>query len=81
METNGYKEAVFTIDVNNKTYYVEPVCDNAHCTRFKISTQCEYMFTLYIDEYGHWHMEEDVTPLDENLIDDIGKAIEYNDVH
>jgi hypothetical protein len=39
------------------------------------------MFTLCVDEYGNWQMEDDVKPIDASLIDNIGKAIEYNDAH
>ena len=69
----------FTIEVNGKKYNVQPVCDGDHCTRFKISTDCEYLFTLCIDDYGNWQMDEDVIPLDENLVDKIGTAIEFHD--
>ena len=71
----------FMIEVNGKEYSVLPICDEDECTRFRISTNCEYLFTLCTDEYGNWQMEKDVVPLDENLIDEIGRAIEYNDVH
>ena len=69
----------FTIEVREKIYHVQPVCDEEHCTRFKISTDCEYLFTLCIDDYGNWQMEQDVIPLDENLVDEIGRAIEFYD--
>lgn len=81
MEGDSYKEEMFTVRVNNNLYYVEPVCIDDRCTRFKISTECEYMFTLYVNEYGDWKIEDDVKPIDESLIDNIGKAIEYNDAH
>jgi hypothetical protein len=81
METDSHKEEVFTIDVNGNLYYVEPICNKDHCTRFKISTECEYMFTLCVNEYGDWEMEDDVKPIDESLTDNIGKAIEYLDAH
>jgi hypothetical protein len=69
----------FTVTVNDKVYNVEPICDDDHCTRFKISTDCEYLFTLCMNDYGNWEMEKDITPLDEKLIDEIGRAIEYHD--
>jgi hypothetical protein len=68
----------FTIDVNKNRYQVEPICDE-DCTRFKISTECEYLFTLCVDEYGNWQVEEDVIPLTENLVEEIGRAIEFHD--
>ena len=81
MESDSYKEEEFIVRVNDNLYYVEPICTDDHCTRFKISTECEYMFTLCVDEYGNWQMEDDVKPIDASLIDNIGKAIEYNDAH
>ena len=39
------------------------------------------MFTLCTDENENWGMEDDVTPLDKNLIDEIGKAIEAYSIH
>ena len=69
----------FTISVNGKIYNVEALCDKEDCMRFKILTDCEYLFTLCTDEYGNWKMEEDVIPLDEKLADEIGRAIEYHD--
>lgn len=81
MESTSYNEEVFTINVHNKRYYVEPICNNDHCTHFKISTSNEYMFTLCMDENGDWQPEQDVIPIDKTLIDDIGRAIEEHDVH
>jgi hypothetical protein len=37
------------------------------------------MFTLCMDANGDWQMEDDVTPMDENLLEDIGRAIDYYD--
>ena len=69
----------FIIEVHGKEYHVEPICDEDHCTRFRLSTNCEYLFTLCADEYGNWQIEKDVIPLDENLADEIGRAIEHHD--
>jgi len=77
METKSLKEEIFTVDVNNKQYFIEPICENDYCLRFKIFSNRGYMFTLCIDENGHWQMEDDVTPMNRNLIKEIGKAIEY----
>ena len=79
MENNIYKKDVLTIDVNKNKYYIEPICNDDNCTRFKVSTQCEYMFTLCLDENRNWQMEDDVTPMDESLVYEIGKAIEHYD--
>ena len=80
METNN-KEPAFTVNAHSRTYYVEPVGNDDHCTRFKISTECEYMFTLCIEKYGNWSMEGDVIPINETLVDDISIAIEQYDAH
>jgi hypothetical protein len=69
----------FKILVNGKEYSVEPICNEDQCTRFRISNNCEYLFTVRTDEYGNWQMEEDVVPLDETLADEIGRAIEVHD--
>ena len=69
----------FKILVNGLEYSVEPVCDEDQCTRFRISTNCEYLFTVRTDEYGNWLMEGDVVPLDEKLPDEIGRAIDVYD--
>jgi hypothetical protein len=71
-----YTKHPFSVKVNSKTYNVEPVWDGGYCRRFKISTDCEYLFTLCVDEYDNWQMEKDVTPLDKELINEIGSAIE-----
>jgi len=73
------QEDSFNVTVNKTEYTIEPICNEDHCTRFKVSTNCEYLFTLCMNEHGHWEMEKDVTPLDEKLIDEIGRAIEYYD--
>ena len=70
----------FQISVNGKVYNVTAYCNNDHCTRFKIETNCDYLFTLCTDEEGHWEAEKDVTIMDESLIDEIGRAIEEYDV-
>ena len=69
----------FTIVVHNRKYNVTPLCDEDHCTRFKISNDCDYLFTLCVDDYGNWQMEKDVVALDDQLTDDIGRAIEEYD--
>lgn len=73
-------ESKFQINVNGKLYNVTPNCNNDHCTRFKIDTNCDYLFTLCTDEEGHWEAEKDVTVLNESLVYEIGRAIEEYDV-
>lgn len=74
-------ESQFEINVNGNAYTVTAYCKEDHCSKFKIETKCEYLFTLCTDEEGNWQMEQDVTPLDDTLIDKIGRAIEEHDIH
>lgn len=78
---NQFNENRFTITVNNNKYLVTAFCGDDGCNRFKIENACEYMFTLCINNEGRWEMEKDVTPLDESLIDDIGRAIEEQEAY
>jgi len=70
------EESKFQINVNEKVYNVTAYCNESRCTRFKIETNCNYLFTLCTDEEGHWEAEKDVTMLDETLVEEIGRAIE-----
>jgi hypothetical protein len=71
-------QSEFRININNKTYNVKAYGD--YTSKFKIETDCEYMFTVIMDEEGQWHCENDVTVLNENLIQQIGRAIEEHDM-
>ena len=81
MNENAYEEKIFKIHSHGRKYFIELISTNAHCTRFKVFKECEYMFTLCTDENGNWGMEDDVTPLDTILINEIGKAIEAYSMH
>jgi hypothetical protein len=70
----------FQINVNGNVYNVTAYCNESHCTRFKIETNCNYLFTLCTDEEGYWKTEKDVTIMDESLVEEIGRAIEEHDV-
>lgn len=74
------EEMGFKINVNDKTYSVIAYCNEVHCSKFKIETDCEYLFTLCTDEEGNWEIENDVTVLDDNLVEQIGRAIEEHDI-
>ena len=74
------EKSKFQINVNEKVYNVTAYCNESHCTRFKIETNCNYLFTLCTDEEGHWEAEKDVTMLDGTLVEEIGRAIEEYDV-
>ena len=43
-------ESQFKIDVNNKIYNIKVHGD--YTSKFKIETDCEYLFTLLMDEEG-----------------------------
>ena len=73
-------ESKFQRNLNGEVYNVTAYCNNDHCTRFKIETNCNYLFTLCTDEEGHWEAEKDVTVMDETLVEEIGRAIEEYDV-
>ena len=70
----------FEVVFNNNTYKVTVSYEGEYITHFKIETDCEYLFTLSMDEEGIWHAENDVEVLDESLVEQIGKAIEEYDV-
>jgi hypothetical protein len=69
----------FHIAINNKTYNVNVSYEGVSLSRYKIETDCEYLFTLYMDKEGTCKAENDVKLLDENFIETIGRAIEEHD--
>jgi len=77
--TENKDESQFQITVNGKTYNVTAQTENLN-SHFKIETDCEYLFTVSMDDEGQWHAEKDVTVLDPNLVDEIGRAIEEHDL-
>jgi hypothetical protein len=79
METENRDDLKFLINVNGKTYNVTADGDKNLNSYFKIETDCEYLFTVSMDEEGQWYAEKDVTVLDENLVEQIGRAIEEHD--
>jgi hypothetical protein len=70
----------FKVVVNNTAYKVTVSYEGPYISHYKIETDCQYLFTLSMDEEGTWHAENDVTVLDENLVEQIGRAIEEYDV-
>ena len=69
----------FEVVVNNNFYKVTVSYEDVYLSHYKIETDCQYLFTLQMDE-GGWHTENDVKVLDERLIEQIGRAIEEYDV-
>ena len=66
----------FTIKVNNVAYTINPYCD-VDCTLYEVFTNCEKLFTLKKASDGSWTTnEQDVIPISENLIEDIGEALD-----
>jgi len=78
MQTENKAESQFQVTVNGKTYNVTEHVENLD-SHFKIETDCEYLFTISMDEKGYWHAEKEVTMQDQNLVDKIGRAIEEYD--
>lgn len=76
MKQNFYSMESFKIEVRNKTYTVEPI-DFGNEMQFRISTDCNYLMTLYVDQNENWAANTDVAVMDENLISEIGHAIEF----
>jgi len=70
----------FEVVVNNNFYKVTVSYEDVYLSHYRIETDCQYLFTLYMDEEGTWHAENNVTVLDESLVEEIGTAIEEYDV-
>ncbi len=70
--------STFTINIRDEKYTVEPI-DIGSEIQFKISTDCNYLMTVFKTEDGNWAANKDVEVLDESLITDIGTSIESYD--
>ncbi len=65
----------FTIKVNELSYIVKPQ-QNFDSTLYEVFTNCEKLFTLRRCEDGNWVTnEDDIIPLYETLVEDIGEAL------
>jgi hypothetical protein len=70
------KLASFTIKVHNIVYTIQPSCE-VDCTLYEVFTNCEKLFTLKKASNGNWITDEkDIIPISEDLIEDIGEAVE-----
>ena len=68
--------ASFTVSVNNLVYTINPYYE-VDCTLYEVFTNCEKLFTLKKASNGTWTThEKDIIPISENLIEDIGEALE-----
>jgi len=78
------KEDSFKINVNEQEYTVTPIHieietpgKKTHKERFRIETGCEYLFTIEMTEEWYWRItDDDVKPIDQNIVQEIGEAIE-----
>ena len=67
--------STFSINVRDENYLVDAI-DLGSEFEFKISTACNYIMTVHLNEEGIWSANKDVEVLDETLVEDIGDAIE-----
>ncbi len=71
--------ASFSIKVHNVSYTIHPYWE-MDCTLYEIFTNCEKLFTLKKASDGNWTTnEKDIVPIYENLIEDIGEAVEEHE--
>jgi hypothetical protein len=69
-------EEQFEIQVSSERYFVQPSSNESNSIKYKVSTLCDYMFTLELDDNANWLTGKDVIALDNDLINQIGNAIE-----
>ena len=70
----------FTVSVNDKEYHVTVSYEGVYLSHYKIEFNSKYLFTISMSEEGNWHAEDNATAVDENLIEQIGRAIEEYDM-
>ena len=71
----------FTIEVSNLTYTVKSYCE-VDCTFYEIFTNCEKLFTLKKGSDGVWKTNEaDIIPISDDIIADIGDAIDKHSAY
>jgi len=75
---NNMDNSSFVIEVRNENYQVEQV-DLGKDFEFRISTACNYIMTIHLNDDGIWEANSDVAVLNDTLVEDIGKAIERHD--
>jgi len=67
----------FTIIIRGKQYSVELREDNyLHTINYSISTDCNYLMTVYKNDQGSWVADGEVQVMDDSLVNEIGSAIE-----
>jgi hypothetical protein len=82
MNEEQYDENDFQITINGEIYHVYATVapKDVYRSLFRIESGGKYLFTLSMDEEGQWQVENHLTTMNENLIDQIGKAIEEHDM-
>ena len=70
----------FTVAVNSNTYKVTVSYEGVYISHYRIETNGKYLFTLSMNEEGQWQAESDVHASNENLVEQIGRAIEEHDM-
>ena len=72
-------EAKFNIKVRTENYEVEPEFkDELNVYQYSISTDCNYIMTIYRDDDGTWSALTDVQVMDDDLVEEIGTAVELH---
>ncbi len=70
----------FTIKVYDRFYIIKPRWNN-DCTLYEVFTNCDKLFTLRKMKSGNWTTNEaDVIPIYNEVVDDIGEALEEYEV-
>ena len=70
----------FTVKLYERFYIIKPVW-NTDCVMYEIFTNCDKLFTLRKTNGGNWITNEsDVIPINNELVDDLGEALEEHEV-
>ena len=68
----------FTIKVHDVFYTIHPNYET-NCILYEVFTTCEKLFTLKKTIEGNWiTYEQDVVPISDDLINDIGEELEQH---
>ena len=70
----------FCIKVRSENYTIETSNKNDNAImEYCISTNCNYIMTIFRNEDESWSAAKDVTIMDEELVNEIGAAIELRE--
>ncbi|HVX25878.1 MAG TPA: hypothetical protein VHB70_06030 [Parafilimonas sp.] len=70
----------FEVRVNDKTYKVTVSYEGMYISHYRIEQNNEYLLTISMNEDGNWQAEN-TDIFDQDIIDQIGQAIEEYDVN